>query len=115
MRRRALLAASQTGGGITIEKGQYYPDLAEYLVDKYGFGFGSIRNPVAIEEDIFIGNSFATRVGVGQVKFIYINSNRSANGVCLYLEDYKYTYYCVVLNNQTDSEYYGLSNYYLWD
>ena len=117
-RRRALLAASMPsggGGGITIEEGLYYPDLAEYLIDKYGLDFGRQRSPIAIEEDIFIGSSFATIVGAGQVKFICINDIRTTVGVLLYLEDYEDTYYCVAINNQTEHPYYGQANPFMWD
>lgn len=117
MRRRALLAASAASGGgsTTIEHGSYYPDLVEYLISKYGVGVGKKYNPVAIEEDIFVGNSFANSVGVGQVKFIHIGDYRNSAGVLLYLENYEDTYYCVAINSQTESEYYGLARYFMWD
>ena len=99
---------------ITLERNQFYPDLVKYLENKYGFGFGSRRQPIAIEEDIFIGDSFSkTYVGTGKVKFLYIHDTSATFGILLYLEDYKETYYCVSLSNYLDS--YGMANYYLWD
>ena len=99
----------------TLEYGQCYPDLVRYLENKYGFGFGSKRQPIAIEEDIFIGDSFSIHhVGTGQVKFLHISNTPSTVGILLYLEDCKETYYCVSLSNQLNN-YYGLTSKYFWD
>lgn len=116
--RRLILANSgmpSGGGGVTLEKGSYYPDLVEYLENKYGFGFGAIKKPVAIEENIILGDSFKEDVGVGRAKFLHITINRSSIGILLYLENYEDTYYCANLNNDTTSTYFGLAGAYMWD
>lgn len=100
---------------VTVEFENLYPDLIYYLENKYGFDYGSIRSPIAIEEDIWIGESFEEIVGAGQVKYLFIDDSPSNNGITLYLSNYRETYYCVTLNNNRNSDYFGLAGYYMYD
>lgn len=48
-RRRALLAVSAASENslfpVILEYMQYYPEVAQYLMDKYGLNYGTKRNP----------------------------------------------------------------------
>lgn len=100
---------------VTLEMYSYYQDLIEYLTNKYGFGVGSKRQPIPIEEEIFVGASFAEDVGVGQVKFLSIDAVPSTLGITLYLEDYEETGFCVALDTSAESLYYGVAHTYFFD
>ena len=54
-------------------------------------------------------------MGIGQVKFMFIDRQRSTAGILLYLENYEDTYYCAKLNNNVESEYFGLAGDFMWD
>lgn len=58
-RRWLLLAASAASENslfpVTLEYMQYYPEVAQYLMDKYGLNYGTKRNPLPIEETIMLG------------------------------------------------------------
>ena len=116
-RRRSLLAASMQSGGIsvTIENHLCYPEVVDYLENKYGFSFGTRTSPISIEEDIWLGESFAGDVGFGQVKYLYIDDTPNSVGILLYLSNYRDTYYCISINNDRNHEFFGLARPFMWD
>lgn len=120
MRRRALLAASAASGGgimfpVTIEEGQYYPEIINYLLEKYGLAYGSDKSPMPIEDEIYLGSSYSPWVGEGPVKYISIEEVPNTVGIKLYLANHTSTYMCATLNNSSASEYYGRAGKYFYD
>lgn len=109
------LESDASGISVTIEKYSCYPELVDYLENKYGFDYGSRTNPISIEEDIWVGESFANLVGVGQVKYLSIMNTQSSVGINLYLSNYRDTYYCVALNNYRVADIFGIATEYFWD
>ena len=91
--------------------GNYYPDILEDLISKYGYRYGSTKNPSPFDGDIYIKGF--RNVGEGYVKYIATTVADSPIEVLLYLEDYKQTYYCVVLDGYEGN--YGRANEYFWD
>lgn len=100
---------------VTIEYEQYYPEIVHYLVEKYGLGYGQKKNPMPIEDEIYLGSSFSSECGEGPVKYIYIDDTPTSIGILLYLANHTSTGMCAALNNVTDSNYYGIAHSYLYD
>lgn len=120
MRRRALCAASAASGNslfpVTLEKGQYYPEVAQYLMDKYGLNYGTKRNPLPIEETIILGDSFANSTGTGIVKYISTEGTWNASiSLKLYLEDHTSGYWCATIDTAVNGGDFGRAGYFMYD
>jgi hypothetical protein len=96
---------------LTIEYHKYYPDILEDLISKYGYNYGSSKNPSPFDGNIYIKDF--PQVGEGYVKYFATGSPNATDTIMLYLEDYQQTYYCVVLKGY--DSYYGYAEYFLWD
>ena len=96
---------------LTIEYGKYYPNILEDLISKYGYNYGSLKNPSPFDGEIYIKDF--PQVGEGYVKYFATGSPNATDTIMLYLENYQETYYCVILKGYDD--YYGYAGYYLWD
>lgn len=106
MRRRALLAASQTGGGnryILSVGPQQTTEVLDYLYNKYGV-CGSVYNPIMISEAIYL-EGFNDYTGLdGRVTRLYVPSSDS---VWLYTEDSFSRYYAAILSVTSGEPYLG--------
>ena len=88
----------------TVIPGTDCKDLYLYLVDKYGLNYGTMKNPLPINEEIYLQGF--TYTGDGQVKYLCLSTglpNITTLG-WLYLENYKDTYYAIRLRNSNGYE-----------
>ena len=119
-RRRSLLAASVASENslfpVTLEYMQYYPEVTQYLMDKYGLNYGTKRHPLPIEETIILGDSFADSTGTGVVKYISTDDTwNSSVSLKLYLEDHASTYYCATINTAASAYDFCRAGYFMYD
>lgn len=100
---------------ITLEYGSLYPEVTQYLMDKYGLNYGTIKNPLPIEETVMLGDSYTNSTGSGVVKYISTDDTwNSSVSLKLYLENHGNTYYCVTLNTTQNSDF-GHAGQYFYD
>lgn len=105
MRRRALLAASQTGSKIVLKNGASYPRaIFDYLYNKYYDIGGSALNPNPIDEEIYLEGFHDWQKLNGKATRLYI---RGEYEVLLYTEESVSTFYAAKVYIRSNEDKYN--------